>query len=145
MKSGDNFFIDKENIRSIDSFRLIYFLTFLLTFALTEAGRYIYRPYIYENGINDFGIADSMGNLGGIVVQLFFGLAILNSGKIKGLRLIIFFVAGYILYELLQTVLPKGVFDLKDIYGTLIGGILGLLLFLLIHKLVKRNLLIYKF
>lgn len=145
MKSKNNFFLDKENIRRLDTFRIIYFVIFLLSFGLTEIGRFVYRPFIYENDINDFGIADSMGNLGGIIVQLFFGLMIFNSTKIKGLRLISFFIIGYILYEIAQPFLPKGVFDWKDIYGTFIGGIIGLLLFLLIHKVVKKNIIIYRF
>jgi hypothetical protein len=144
MKSDNNFFLDKENLRTIDKYRIIYFITFLFSFGFTEIGRYIYRPFIYENNINDYGIADSMGNWGGIIVQIFFGLAILNSTKKKGLRLISFFIIGYILYETAQSFLPKGVFDWKDIYGTIIGGILGLLIFLLIHKVVKRNTIIYK-
>ena len=145
MKLKNNFFLNKEKIKTIDLFRIIYFLTFLIAFALTEFGRYVYRPFIYENNINDFGIADSMGNLGGIIVQLFFGLTIFNSTRKKGLRLIAFFVLGYILYEILQPVLPKGVFDWKDIYGTIIGGLLGLLLFLLLHAVIKKNKIVYRF
>jgi len=145
MKSSDNFFLDKEKIRTIDTFRIIYFITFLISFGLTEIGRNLYRPFIYENKINDFGIADSIGNSGGIIVQIFFGMAIINSTKKKGLRLISFFTIGYILYEIAQLILPKGVFDWLDIYGTLIGGMIGLFLFLLIHKVVKQNKIIYRF
>jgi len=145
MKLQKNFFIDKGKIRTIDTYRIIYFVTFLFSFGLTEIGRYIYRPFVYENNISDYGIADSMGNLGGIIVQLFFGLFIFNSSKIKGLRLISFFVIGYILYEIAQLFLPKGVFDWKDIYGTIIGGLIGFLVFLLIHKVIKKNKIIYKF
>jgi len=145
MKSKNNFFLDKESIRTVDTFRVIYFVTFLISFELTEIGRYIYRPFIYENNINDYGIADSMGNLGGIIVQIFFGLTIFNSTRIKGLRLIAFFILGYILYEIAQLFLPKGVFDWKDIYGTIIGGLIGLLLFLLLHTVIKRNKIIYRF
>jgi len=145
MKSQNNFFLDKEKIRTIDTYRIIYFVAFLISFGITEIGRYIYRPIIYENNISDYGIADSMGNSGGIIVQLFFGLLIFNSSKIKGLRLIFFFIIGYILYEIAQLFLPKGVFDWKDIYGTIIGGLIGMLLFLLIHKVIKKNKNIYKF
>ena len=132
-----SYFIDKERFKKFDVLRLIYFISFLFSFALTEIGRYIYRPFIYENNINDFGIADSMGNLGGIVVQIFFGLSILNPTRKKGLRLIGFFTIGYIVYEILQLYLPKGTFDWKDIYGTVIGGFFSLLLFLLIHTLMR--------
>ncbi len=145
MKLKSNFFLDEKKIRTIDTYRIIYFVIFLISFGLTEIGRYMYRPFIYENNINDYGIADSMGNSGGIIVQLFFGLLIFNSSKIKGLRLISFFIIGYILYEIAQLFLPKGVFDWKDIYGTIIGGLIGFLVFLLIHKVIKKNKTIYRF
>jgi glycerol uptake facilitator-like aquaporin len=145
MKSKDNFFLDIENIKRLDTFRIIYSVMFMLSFGITEIGRYIYRPFIYENDINDFGIADSMGNLGGIIVQIFFGLTVFNPSHKKGLRLISFFIIGYILYEIAQPFLPKGVFDWNDIYGTIIGGLIGLLLFHLIHKVVKQNKIIYRF
>ena len=145
MKSSDNFFLDKEKIRTIDTFRIVYFITFFIAFVLTEIGRHLYRPYIYENNISDFGIADSIGNSGGIIVQIFFGLAIINSTKKKGIRLITFFTVGYILYEIIQPILPKGVFDWRDVYGTLIGGIIGLLLFLMIQKMIKQNKIIHRF
>lgn len=145
MKSKNNFFIDYDKIRTIDTIRIFYFITFLLSFGLTEIGRYVYRPYIYENKINDFGIADSMGNLGGIIVQIFFMLLVFNSPKEKSLRVVIFLVIGYILYEIVQPYLPKGVFDWKDIYGTLVGGLISLLLLFILHKANKNNKVLYKF
>lgn len=145
MKSGSNYFFDKERFRIIDTMRLAYTFLFLISFGLTEVGRYVYRPYVYENNINDFGIADSMGNLGGIVVQIFFGLAIFNSSEIKGYRLVAFLVVGYIVYEFLQLILPKGVFDWKDIIGTFLGGIIGLVLFVLLHRVIKKSNVIYRF
>ena len=144
-KSPNNFFTDKEQVSTIDTFRIVYLITALFSFLLTEFGRFVYRPYIYENNINDFGIADSIGNSGGIVVQIFFGLALINSPFKKGFRLIGLFVVGYILYEILQPILPKGTFDWLDIYGTLIGGVIGLILYLLIHKLIKQNSVVFKF
>ncbi len=144
MKSG-NYFFDREKFRTIDTLRVMYFIVFLLSFAITEIGRSFYRPYIYSNNIQDFGIADSIGNLGGIVVQIFFGLTILNPNREKGIRIIVFFVLGYILYEIIQPYLPKGVFDWKDIIGTIIGGMVGFLIFSTLHRSVKKNRIIYKF
>ncbi|MCP5061488.1 MAG: hypothetical protein GY936_03380 [Ignavibacteriae bacterium] len=102
MISQNNFFLDQEKTRTIDTFRIIYIIGFLVSLGFTEIGRYVYRPFIYANQINDFGIADSMGNLGGIIVQTFFGLFISNPSKKKGLRLIFFFTIGYILYQIAQ-------------------------------------------
>jgi len=97
-------------------------------FGITECGRFLYRPYANAHGISDFGLADSIGNLGGIIVQIFFGLAIFNSTRLQSYRLAMFFTGGYILYEFLQRYLPKGVFDWLDIYGTLIGFALSVVL-----------------
>ena len=138
-------FTDREAFRTIDLFRLLYAITAVVAFFVTEAGRSVYRPYIYENGINDLGIADSMGNLGGIVVQVFFSLAILNSQKRKAFNVIGFLVAGYILYEIVQPYLPKGVFDWKDIFGTIIGGVVSVLVLLLLRLIVKNNRVFIKF
>lgn len=134
-----SFFTDRESFRTIDSFRLLYAVTAVAAFFLTEVGRSVYRPYIYENGINDFGIADSMGNLGGIVVQIFFSLAILNSQRKKTFNVIEFLVVGYILYEFAQPYLPKGVFDWKDIYGTIIGGFASVIFVLVLRLIVKNH------
>jgi len=144
-KSTGNFLTDRETLRTIDLFRLLYAMTAVVAFFLTEAGRFIYRPYVYRNGINDFGIADSMGNLGGIVVQIFFSLAILNSQKKKAFNVIGFLVAGYILYEIVQPYLPKGVFDWKDIYGTIIGAIVSVVFLLLLRLIVRNNRVFIKF
>jgi len=139
MEKNNNFFTDKASIKTIDSKRIIYFVIAVLFFFLTEMGRNIYRPYIYANNIDDYGIADSIGNSGGIIVQIFFMLAILNSPRKKVFRVIGFIVIGYILYEILQPYLPRGVFDWKDIYGTLIGGVISLIILFFIKKIVKNK------
>jgi hypothetical protein len=139
MKKQNNFFTDKASIKTIDRLRVIYFGIAVLFFFITEIGRNIYRPFIYSNNINDYGIADSIGNSGGIIVQIFFMLAILNSPKRKVFRVIGFIVIGYILYEILQPYLPRGVFDLKDIYGTLIGGVISLFILIFIKMIIKNK------
>jgi len=144
LANQNNFFTDKIAIRTIDLFRIIYLIITALAFFITEAGRYIYRPFIYRNEINDYGIADSIGNSGGIIVQIFFMLAILNSPGEKVFRVIGFVTVGYVVYEIIQPYLPKGVFDWKDIYGTVIGGIVAFIIILLIRKIVK-NKVIFKF
>ena len=140
----DNFFTDAASIKTIDRLRVLYSAIAVLFFFITEIGRNIYRPYIYSNNIDDFGIADSIGNSGGIVVQLFFTLAILNSPGKKVFRVIGFIVIGYIVYEILQPYLPRGVFDWKDIYGTLFGGVISLFIWIFINKIIK-NKVIYQF
>lgn len=91
-------------------------------FLVTEFGRLVYRPYVRRHGIQDFGLADSIGNLGGIVVQIFICLAAMNPTRKQSYRLALFFSVGYIVYEALQPILPRGTFDWKDVWGTVIGG-----------------------
>lgn len=101
--------------------RLAFLSTGVLAFFVTEFGRFVYRPYARRNDISDFGLADSIGNIGGIVVQIFITIAAMNSTKRQSYRVAPLLAIGYIIYEFLQPVLPKGVFDWKDVYGTLIG------------------------
>ena len=143
-KSRKNFFTDKASLKTIDKLRILYLIITVVSFSLTEIGRFIYRPYIYSNNIDDFGIADSIGNSGGIIVQIFFSLAILNSPGKKVYNVIGFIVIGYIVYEILQPYLPRGVFDWKDVLGTLIGGAISVIVLLCVKKITK-NKVIYTF
>jgi len=138
-------FTDKNNLKTVDNYRISYLSIFITSLLITEIGRNIYRPFIYNNNINNFRIADSIGNFGRIIAQVFFGFLIFNPPKNKGFRLIAFYVIGYMLYEVLQPLLPRGVFDWKDIYGTIIGGVIGLVLFHSIHLVIKRQKIIFKF
>lgn len=144
MEKKKNFFTDSTSIKTFDFLRIAYLIISVLFFFITEAGRKIYRPYIYSSNIDDYGIADSIGNSGGIIVQIFFSLAILNSSGKKVFHVVGFIVIGYIVYEIMQPYLPRGVFDWKDVYGTLIGGILSLIIYFFVRKIVK-NKVIYKF
>src|SRR5210317_23653 len=99
MKQENNFFTDSTSLKTIDFLRITYLIIAVLFFFITEAGRKIYRPYIYSNNIDDYGIADSIGNSGGIIVQIFFSLAILNSPGKKVFHVFGFIVIGYIVYE----------------------------------------------
>ena len=84
--------------------------------------------------MNDLGLADCIGNLGGIGVQIFLGLAILNSTRQQSYRMAVFFSLGYIVYEFAQPYLPKGVFDWKDIFGTVVGFAVSVLVISLVWK-----------
>ena len=59
--------------------------------------------------------------LGGLVVQIFLGLAVLNSNRRQSYRLAKLFAGGYVLYEFAQPYIPMGVFDWNDVYATIIG------------------------
>lgn len=145
MKETDIFFVDKHKLRVIDQRRIAYILLAIAFFFITETLRGIYRPYIYTNDINDFGFADTIGNLGGIIVQIFFSLAIVNAEIKKSFIIITLLIIAYIVYEIMQPILPKGVYDIKDIYATLIGGAIAILIFLYLQFNKKYNKVIFTF
>ena len=137
-------FTSIEKLRTIDTRRVIYVVVFILSFFVTEIGRHVYRPIIYQNEINDFGLADSIGNLGGIIAQVFLSLALLNPNLKQGFRIIGFLIIGYVFYEIVQPILPKGTFDWKDVFGTILGGVLAGIIFFIIQKYFKKNRILFK-
>ena len=128
------YFSDRQRLWQPDRIRFIFLLIAIAAFGLTEFGRYVYRPYAYAHRLADFGLADSVGNLGGIIVQIFFSLAIINPTRPQSYRLAAFFSVGYVLYEFAQPYLPKGVFDWTDIAATAIGYIISILLLILLWR-----------
>lgn len=119
--------------------RLVFLLIGLGAFAATEFGRFVCRPYVQNHGINDFGITDSIGNLGGIVVMIFLGCAAMNPTKSQSFRLAMFYSLGFVVYEFLQPILPKGVFDWKDVYGTGVGFVISTVMLGGVWWLMKKE------
>jgi VanZ family protein len=118
--------------------RSAYILVFLLAFFLTELGRNLYRPFVYSKGLNDLGIADTIGNHLGAVTLVFFTLAVMNATRQEALIVISVVTFGYIGYEFVQQFLPGSTADSKDVVASIAGGILSLMLFLLIDRLLKN-------
>lgn len=128
------FFIDRERLLKPSRTRFVFLLIGAAAFLVTEFGRFTCRRYVRENSINDFGLTDSIGNFGGIVVQIFLGLAIMNSTRKQSYRLAVFFSVGYVVYEFAQPILPRGVFDWNDVFGTVIGFLISVLVISLIWR-----------
>ena len=118
-------FWDKATILKFSRLRVVCAVGCVCAFALTELGRYVYRPYVYRTGLSDFGIADTVGNSLGVVTQIFLMLAVMHSNWRQGLRVIAFVVCGYVAYECLQAILPKRTFDVKDVMATVVGGVIA--------------------
>jgi hypothetical protein len=133
------FFVDRKRFLQPGRSRLLFLLIAICAFGITECGRYVYRPYAYEHRISDFGLADSVGNLGGIIVQIFLSLAVMNPTRPQSFRLAVFFSAGYILYEFVQPYLPKGVFDWGDVIATVLGYGISVLLLALGWRIVESR------
>lgn len=118
----NDFFFSKERIFKLSPRRGLYFLMGGLFFVLTEVGRNVYRTYIYQNSIPDYGLADVVGNLLGTVTIIFMELGIVHANHAQARRITIFVTLGVALYELSQLILPRGVMDWKDLYATLVAG-----------------------
>ena len=115
----------------------VYFITFAAFFILTEIGREIYRPYVYQNGINDLGSADAIGNLPETVAVIFFSLGVSLATPIQSIRIVAFVTVGITIYELLQPVLPRDILDWNGVASTPIAGLLSLMIVLAVWTVVK--------
>jgi hypothetical protein len=133
----ESFFFSKNRFLKLGPIRGVYFVLFAFFFLLTEMGREIYRPFIYQNGIDDFGFADVVGNLFGTVAIIFFDLGISHATRRQSIRTAAFVTAGVAVYELLQPVLPRGVLDWKDVISTFVAGLFSLALVLAVWQVVK--------
>lgn len=133
----EDVFFSKNRIFKPSPIRGVYFVTFVVFFILTEIGREIYRPYIYQNGINDFGFADVIGNLLGTVAAIFLCLGVNHANRVQSIRISAFVTVGITIYELLQPILPRGVLDWKDVVSTPIAGLFSLMLIRLIWRVVQ--------
>jgi len=132
--------IQQFKIRFLNKPNGIYLVMFLISFVIAEIGREIYRPYIYENNIDDFGFADTIGNTFGTIAIIFFIFAIVMQ---KNFRKEIYFipalVASLILYEIYQGFIPGYYFDWKDVIATIIAGIISYLIFRLVNRNSSEN------
>lgn len=130
-------FFSPERVKRFGPIRLTYLAIGLVLFLITELGREVYRPYIYQNSINDYGLADVIGNLFGTMTIIFFELGILHATKRQGYRIIGLVTVGVAIYEVLQAILPKGVLDIKDVVSTFVAGLISVVLLALIWRFVS--------
>lgn len=87
-------------------------------------GRPIYRPYIYNNQINDFHIADTLGNTFGTMPTIFFLIALLSDDTTKGNYLIKLGTFSVVVFELAHPLLGKPI-DIWDICATVVTGLIS--------------------
>ena len=127
------FFWSKKRLLQKNTARVAYLIGFVLFFLLTEFGRKIYRPYVYQHHVDDYGIADTIGNSLGTLTQILLYLGLANATKAQSYRIIAFVTLGYIAYEIVQPFLPRGTFDWKDVWATVAAGISATVFVTLIH------------
>jgi hypothetical protein len=84
-----------------------------------------YRPYVYRNNINDFHLADTLGNSLGTFAAIYISLFILGGDKKRDDFFLNTVVLSVIFYELIQPAMGKPI-DPWDIIATLIVGCISL-------------------
>jgi hypothetical protein len=90
--------------------------------------RPIYRPYIYKNNINDFHLADTIGNSLGTIAAIFVLIGLIGQGRQQHFFMIKTITLSVVLYELAHPLLGKTI-DPWDLLATLITGGLSLLFY----------------
>ncbi len=88
---------------------------------LTEMGRSFYRPYVYANDLNDWVIADTIGNSLGTVTAIFMILTMSGRGTSWDWRLVGMVLIGLVGYEMLNLA-GDHPFDVNDVMATLVFG-----------------------
>jgi hypothetical protein len=115
--------------------KAIYFVIGMAALLFYEfVARPYYRPYIYQNNINDFHIADTIGNSLGTIATVFGFLFLLGGEKNRDLFLIKTVTISLVVYELSQPLLGKPI-DPWDIAASLLTGVFCLIL----HQIVYRK------
>lgn len=111
------------------------FVLFLLFFCMTVFLGNYYRPYVYSNKINDYGLADVGYNIIAVVnMSLLSWLGFYKFTKNKIIDICIN-TGFYLFFELLSYKLSLfGVFDIKDCYALIFSGLLSLVFLYFLDK-----------
>ena len=107
---------------------LLLSVLFVLSAALMNL---VYRPYIYENIIFDFHIADSNSNFFAVPAVICFWLSIEKSTVSRLMYSPLYVSAGFVLYEFIGLT-----YDVYDILATIISGCIC---FMVICFIIKRE------
>lgn len=109
-----------------DSLKKITLGIGLSAFFVTEMVRSFYRPWVYANEIDDWIVADTIGNSFGTMAAVFMILTMSGRGTRWDWRLVGLVIAGLIGYEALNLTGRRS-FDLNDVLATVVfGGISAL-------------------
>ena len=105
----------------------------IIAFSITEFGRSFYRPYIYENSINDHLIADTLGNSFGTITAIFMILTLSGNETKKDWTIVAIIIFGLLIYELFNLT-GKTAIDVNDMIATIIFGAISVVIYFFILK-----------
>ena len=118
--------------------RIIHFAIGIGALLIYElVARPYYRPFIYSGEIDDFHIADTIGNSLGTIAAIFIFLALLTDNHEHGKFIMITVTISLVLYELAQPILGKPI-DLWDILATVVSGTVCYLFYQLTDRKWKQ-------
>jgi len=113
--------------------RVIHFSIGIAALIVYEfIARPYYRPYIYQHQINDFHIADTLGNSLGTIATIYTLIALFGSTRPQHIFLINTITISVALYEVAHPLLGKPI-DPWDILATVVSGGFCYLLYGWIH------------
>jgi hypothetical protein len=113
--------------------RIINMVIGLSAVLLYELARAYYRPFVYSNGINDFHIADTLGNSLGTVATVFVFTSLLGHNLTQDYFLLRTVIISVLIYEVAHPLLGKSI-DPWDMVATIIAGFFCECLYRLIHR-----------
>ena len=110
----------------------------LAAYLMTELGRSFYRPFIYHNHIDDWFIADTLGNSFGTITAIFMVLTLSASESQKDWKIVVLIISGLLGYELLNLT-GRTAIDVNDLIATFIFGSLAAAVYFFLLKKYGRN------
>ena len=102
----------------MNDLKLKFIISGILIAAIGLVLSHTYRPYVYENHINDFHLADVIGSVVCVPAAVLCAYGIDNRYSIK--QYTIGAAIVYIAYEFLELFHIHGTFDIYDIIGIFI-------------------------
>lgn len=124
------------------NFKLSYLATGILLFCFFLILQYNYRPFIYENHINDYHFADTLGSLFCVPICSFMYFS-LNLNK-SVYHVLSFLFLQNIAFEVISLTGLYGVFDFYDVISLLLGTMFSYLILRYTYTPSLRLVPIYK-
>lgn len=87
---------------------------------LVFVGQVYYRPWVVENALDDFGLANYWPSLFGCFCAIFFATSFVKKREL--IRCSFWTGVGCAVYEILQPMLGTGVFDWADLVAVCLAG-----------------------
>ena len=117
-----------------------YLIITFIVFVSSQLLTHLYRPFIYNHNINDYGFADTIGSLDSVIgiCFLFWGVRNYLSTE-KDNHIFLAMIVFSVIWEPLGLLGIHGTFDWKDIVATFISGVLTYFLKEIIERKIGNS------